>query len=875
MSSLKSPGIMINKPDKAQKDTSNYYWLREAGMKHVEELSSKIWTDYNSHDPGVTILEVLCYALTDLGYRTKFPLLDLITEKEGNREAMHAQFFTALQVLPSRPVTVNDYRKILIDIEGVNNAWLKAVSSEVPVFFNKKTKTLTTKKPESDPYEDIDITGIYKVIIEFNENVEEGEKAAILDEVKKRLHANRNLCEDFGTLETIKKQDFILCGEIRITPQAVVEKVEAEIFFRVQQYLAPGVRHYTLKEMLARGKAVEEIFEGTCYKDPETPLDHGFIDDDELEASALKTEIRLSDIISIIMDIDGVLAVNDLVIQPDVDKLPEKWNKWHVPVLSEHQPDLKIEGSRMVYYKDLLPFRADSTKMEAELQLMQDAVTLDESSKKTDDIVLPEGEYVDPAQYTSIAHEFPMNYGISRYGLPERSPAERKAKARQMKGYLLFYDQLLANYFAQLAHIKELFSRDETVKKTYFSQVVPDMPGAEDLYQDFSTLQDDLAALDEDKATFHERRNRFLDHLLARFNESFNEYVLLMYSLSGDPATNDDLIFDKAKFIQDYPVLSANRSAGFNYMLKDELWDTDNVTGLERRVARLTGIPNFMRRNLAKVLYEIYEEKDEDNITEYRFRIIDTTRDKILISSSKHYLDKDEAIAEMRLWTRYCFDEKYYEKKQAKDGRYYFNLTDDSGEVISRRIQYWATEDERDEAIRYIRRFMREAYSGEGMFVIEHLLLRPLEISHPLIKVCPDDTDPDCDDRDPYSFRISVILPAWEKRFADMHFRRFFEKTLRLETPAHIYPRICWVNEVHMSLLEDKYQAWLNARVKYPGNANAYKKALKELLEALNEVKTVYPVGTLRECNDSESENPIVLGSTSLGTFDANKEKKK
>ena len=27
------------------------------------------WTDTNAHDPGVTVLEVICYAITDLQYR--------------------------------------------------------------------------------------------------------------------------------------------------------------------------------------------------------------------------------------------------------------------------------------------------------------------------------------------------------------------------------------------------------------------------------------------------------------------------------------------------------------------------------------------------------------------------------------------------------------------------------------------------------------------------------------------------------------------------------------------------------------------------------------------------------------------------------------
>ena len=36
----------------------DYEFLRGGGLKHIEELSSRIWTDYNVHDPGITTLEL-------------------------------------------------------------------------------------------------------------------------------------------------------------------------------------------------------------------------------------------------------------------------------------------------------------------------------------------------------------------------------------------------------------------------------------------------------------------------------------------------------------------------------------------------------------------------------------------------------------------------------------------------------------------------------------------------------------------------------------------------------------------------------------------------------------------------------------------------
>ena len=112
----------------------------------------------------------------------------------------------------------------------------------------------------------------------------------------------------------------------------------------------------------------------------------------------------------------------------------------------------------------------------------------------------------------------------------------------------------------------------------------------------------DWQNLYETNETFLDRRNRFLDHLMARFAESFNDYVLLMYSLDYqtqqetkiDPA---DVITSKIQFLKDYPQMSYQRGSAFNYSpQKDDftidttkLWDTDNVSGLEKKLCRLGG----------------------------------------------------------------------------------------------------------------------------------------------------------------------------------------------------------------------------------------------------------------------------------------------
>ncbi len=43
----------------------------------------------------------------------------------------------------------------------------------------------------------------------------------------------------------------------------------------------------------------------------------------------------------------------------------------------------------------------------------------------------------------------------------------------------------------------------------------------------------ELDAMTETLPEFHERRNRFLNHIMARFGEQFGEYALLLTNLQG------------------------------------------------------------------------------------------------------------------------------------------------------------------------------------------------------------------------------------------------------------------------------------------------------------------------------------------------------
>ena len=85
----------------------------------------------------------------------------------------------------------------------------------------------------------------------------------------------------------------------------------------------------------------------------------------------------------------------------------------------------------------------------------------------SEDLPVPQG---DPRnlEYISVQNEFPSVYGIGEEGLPSKASEQRKARAKQLQAYLLFFDQIFANYTQQLKNMGELFAVTERPEFTYF-----------------------------------------------------------------------------------------------------------------------------------------------------------------------------------------------------------------------------------------------------------------------------------------------------------------------------------------------------------------------------------------------------------------------
>lgn len=811
----------------------DYEALRVAGLEHIQKLAGKIWTDYNLHDPGVTILELLCYALTDIGYRTSFNIEDLLTKSGDEGPSKDNAFFTPAEILTMHPVTINDYRKLLLDkTPGLRNVWFYTNDDKnfSPAIYYNHKKNILSKKAIPGETEALHLKGLYSIVFEtgpyslFKEEflrnliyyrdktstktspiVEEEElNATIRNYICNYMGQHRNLCEDVQEITPMNEERVAICAEIELLPAAHAEEVWLMIYRLLYDYISPPIPFYNLEEMLAKGKQMEEIFQGSV-------AERGFVDYDELNTFGHRTVIYTSDIISIIMDIPGVQAIRDIHISSyrqnksgkfEIFQHAEKYclhlsdpSQYSFKLaLDFHEEDKEKQFNHIHFYKDYIYF---SPKHSASYKTDNIISRQREPENFVNDVPLPKGTYRSPDQYISIQNEFPANYLLGQDAVPNSTSTIRKSQRLQLKGYLLFFEQLLANYLAQLSNLSSLFSWDSAQKKTYFytnllTLLEPntgrkEISSIEELIDSYGTGSGSYQEVLEKEGDAEKRRNRFLDHLLARFNEQFTDYSLFKFSQNTSDGfynsySEDEMMKGKSEFLKSYPLSSSRRARGFNYHHPGMA--PYNLSGLELRIYQVLGINNFHHSRFRRLVHVVEVFPGNPKLSE---------KGKIQVCDNR-----------------------------------------------------------------------QDAFTNAfGLHVLEHILLRPQTAYEDdvLLHLCQPGTDspmPDCIHPDPYSLKITVVLPGWLAISSDMNWRRFLESRIRQEAPAHVGVKICWLNPVQMYHFENAYTKFTNALLAFktchavPNKAvtDDYFKWLKEVIKVVSGLKNMYPPSALENCHD-------------------------
>ena len=759
----------------------DYAFLRQEGIQWIEALAGSQWTDYNAHDPGITILEALCYALTDLSYRLSIAMEDLLADPDQSSDSPPL-FLTARDSLTVSPLTIDDYRKLLIDIKHVNNAWLEPIDTPTPqLYYDANNAKLTFSS--LDLAEPINLKGLYRVLLEPEPDYQ-GQKSDLIKAAKERLHWHRNLCEDFAEIHVLDFEEITVKAQLEIDADVDPQALIVNLHQALAQHISPSLPCLNLQDLLDQGIPVETIFAGPI-------LEHGFIDDQQLQQFDRKAELYTSDLIHILLDLPGIKTVKQISMAGS-QSAAQAWALKLDPDLTPRLKSLKstVAAGDLQFYKGQILCELDFNLVEA---LVPPPVKLQTTATPIpQDLPLPGGHDRALADYESIQAEFPLAYGIGEIGLPPSASEERKAQAKQLQAYLMVFDQLLANLFAQLDQVKALFSLDTTQIKTYFTQSIAHFPGGQEILQ--AAYAQYLTQAQVDITVERDRKNRLLEHQLAQYGETFTNYSLLY----PGSALTDAILDRKADFAKDYRRVSANRGQAFNYTLdSSRLENFQYVSGLKRRVARLLGIEPA-RQYLASSDTEGFYMVEHLLLRPQPAKTMATSaegatvEDEPPVTPTADYLSFAHSITEFRAsdvpGAVTCTSENH--GLQAGESINIFYSTHYSGTYVVQ--QRW------DEYTFDIARDFVVADTGEWVKSNQY--------------------------PDPFSFQISVILPDWPARLAAKSVQQLIYDTLIAETPAHITLYVHWFNPETMREFETIYALWLqhlSGNVTDPAEAEA------------------------------------------------------
>ncbi len=150
---------------KRERKDNFYQELQEKTLERLQELSGDVWTDYNIHDPGVTISDNMNYALFELQYKLELPFRSFLGQH--NSEYASKGILPAETIFSQSIVTPEDYEQLFLDnIKNLESCTVDFVNG-----FYQIRASVSLRNPS---------------ITEDN----------VKEDLFVLYHQNRNLCED-------------------------------------------------------------------------------------------------------------------------------------------------------------------------------------------------------------------------------------------------------------------------------------------------------------------------------------------------------------------------------------------------------------------------------------------------------------------------------------------------------------------------------------------------------------------------------------------------------------------------------------------------------------------------------------------------------
>ncbi|NDO82515.1 hypothetical protein CJP72_17540 [Citrobacter sp. NCU1] len=427
--------------------------------QQVKRYGGQIWSDIGEHDPGITFLEGFSYSVSDLAYRNTLPLVDLLTpplEQQTVGDGIFPQDFGPQTALTCSPVTLDDYRRALLDLTDSSESYYlfrnvqllplnsdetaEANAYDYRYYYNTDNQQFSFVVPvladasKSVPFV---LRGNYALYLEPSREVKSHESDAqtVLDVF---LADHRNLGEK------ISKQIWVNAQEIN--PVAVVELADgvqdysaifAQIYTITENYISPQAQHVSTAELITQGMLADDIYQGPYLAHgwlPELPPDKDY---------STKISVDLVGLAELWVAIDGVKSIISLQ-----EYSTQTWD-WSTSASNSYPQLWGVDPLNQIA-KSVQLVTADGTYVTASKEdIAANIAPL--VIEKNPAVVLPYGQPRNTAQYHPVSDKLPACYGLQQ--LPAASSPQT-----QLYQFLLPFEQAMANGCQQLALLPHLLS---------------------------------------------------------------------------------------------------------------------------------------------------------------------------------------------------------------------------------------------------------------------------------------------------------------------------------------------------------------------------------------------------------------------------------
>ena len=724
-----------------------------------------------------------------------------------------------------------------------------------------------------------------------------------VEKIRRYLDTWRNLSEVPARIAVVRQQEIAVRARIEMNTAIDLELLVAKIFAAIDLKLSPPSQLNTLSELINLGLDATDIYQGPLLR-------HGFLQasSQDNDHATVAEEIYTSDILRIIMRQRGgdesdisrretisgrdILAVSNLTLSNYVNNRLITKNARDCLRLVEvqrYRPRLSVAKSRLVLVRDDIEIPYDLLRVEELFQVMQN----ERNSAVINEIPtviwpVQRGEDLPIDDYVPFQNELPRIYGVGEAALPDDAGTERKAQVLQTKGYLSLAEQFLADSTALLANINRFFSAAPDEDQSYFTKPVYELPGIQKLIKQFPAGGDwaafiadpdnpysqALRAGIEDETILIDRRNRMLDHLLARHGVQMLAWAQELHRLAyqelknaGLSTTdfqtqliarrlqvNTDLIAMKAEYLADVPQLNATRMQAFANAAR---WSNSIaiIAGDAAHIWQLVQDGNVVLQAAteAATRAEAYIAAEEAILLASQanfFGVLSRGGQQIFVLKNGPAISDTEIGSSVTGWPSVPEAQAHLDETAAGFSALTLNNSLTSFERI---VAHQCGFNPRKRL-----RLLTSADVTEGFHLVEHILLRPQEPSDTFLAVPISNTE---HASDPYSHRLSLVFPSgyardfalpaengpleavMPDRFRDQEARKYVQRVVELHCPAHILPKIYWVhqqlpgsvdNPGSFDIFEERYFAWLST-ILTPGTAaTALTNARSELIESLN-----------------------------------------